>query len=185
MIPAGYMLKRVERKPDWLATSSVLDIYSVGHCISKDFADYVPFWKHNGYWLFDSPDVIHELVQAQQIDIAGHHFFYYEVYEYEFFQDDHTWHEFQPEALATHVHTPITRVLEGYDVVTFERGTTPECSPLSCNSLATRPGVAVNRHCLLASLEVATHLLESGLFADSEPGPYRIFAVYSLPDVSM
>lgn len=56
MIPAGYMAKRVVRKPDWLTTNRVEDIYSVSGCISKDFADYITFWKHNGYWLFDSSD---------------------------------------------------------------------------------------------------------------------------------
>jgi len=73
---------------------------------------------------------------------------------------------------------PPKKVLEGYDVATFFVRSSPECSPLSCNALAVK--VETNQHCLLASLEQAQHLLESGEFKNSEPGPYRIFAVYSV-----
>ena len=57
MFPAGYMAKRVAARPDWLPAARVSSIYSVSGCISKDFTDYIKFWKHNGYWLFDSPDL--------------------------------------------------------------------------------------------------------------------------------
>jgi hypothetical protein len=56
--------------------------------------------------------------------------------------------------------------------------TSPECSPLSCNSLAT--GIVVNRHCLFDSFEQAVRALEAGAFDNSEPGPFRIFAVYKI-----
>lgn len=56
MLPAGYMSKRVVRKPGWLKANGVDDIYSVSGCVSKDFADYITSWKHNGYWFFDSPE---------------------------------------------------------------------------------------------------------------------------------
>src|SRR5882762_11680399 len=69
------------------------------------------------------------------------------------------------------------RKLEGYDVVCFTVRTSPECSPLSCNPLAET--IPVNEHCLLSSLEEAVRLIERGAFNNSEPGPYRIFAVYS------
>lgn len=69
-------------------------------------------------------------------------------------------------------------MLEGYDVVTFVAQTAPECSPLSCNSLASE--IETNSRCLLQSVEQAQELLENGTFDDSEPGPYRIFAVYSV-----
>jgi hypothetical protein len=62
-------------------------------------------------------------------------------------------------------------------VVSFNVQTSPECSPLSCNSLA--ESIEVNEHCLLPSLEIAKQLLESGAFTDSEPGPFRVFGVYS------
>ena len=70
------------------------------------------------------------------------------------------------------------KVFEGYDVVTFSAQTSPECSPLSCNALAS--GVEANTRCLLQSFEQARALLENGTFNNSEPGPYRVFAVYSV-----
>jgi hypothetical protein len=48
---------------------------------------------------------------------------------------------------------------------------------LSCNGLAAE--IETNQHCLLRSLEEAQQLLESGRFDNSEPGPFRILAVYS------
>jgi hypothetical protein len=52
MIPVGYMAKQVEPRSEWLQAQQVLDIYSVSGCVSKNFADYIKFWKHNGYWFF-------------------------------------------------------------------------------------------------------------------------------------
>jgi hypothetical protein len=52
-----------------------------------------------------------------------------------------------------------------------------DLSALSCNSLATE--VETNQHGLLPSFERAQRLLEEGRFKNTEPGPYRIFAVYS------
>ena len=71
MIPVGYMAKRVAPRPDWLKANSVTDIYSVSHCTSRDFADYINYWKHNGWWFFDSPQVIQQLAQEHAIDLNG------------------------------------------------------------------------------------------------------------------
>ena len=73
---------------------------------------------------------------------------------------------------------PFNKKLEGFDVVTFSAGMKPECSPLSCNSLVGE--IETNVHCLLESIDEAKLLLEQGKFKNSEPGPYRIYAVYSL-----
>jgi hypothetical protein len=72
----------------------------------------------------------------------------------------------------------MNRRLEGFDVVTFWAGNAPECSPLSCNSLAEK--LPTNTHCLLASFEEARMRLEDGTLLSGEAGPYRIFAVYSV-----
>lgn len=179
MIPVGYMAKRVSICPEWLRSAPVVDVYSVSNCVSNDFADYINYWKHNGYWFFDSPEIIQQLAQENAIDLQGTRLFYYEVHELEFDQDQSQWTSFKPEpSFMTKVVVPSRRVLEGYDVVTFSVGTSAECSPLSCNALATE--VETNQHCLLTSLEQARHLLESVKFKDTEPGPYRIFAVYSV-----
>ena len=46
--------------------------------MSEVFADYVDFWKDNGFWLFDSPEVIKNIAQENSIDLAGTTLFYYE-----------------------------------------------------------------------------------------------------------
>jgi hypothetical protein len=178
MIAVGYMAKRVAARPDWLVAERVADLYSVSGCISKDFADYIDDWKHNGYWLFDSPQAIVEVAQRNAIDLTGTGLFFYECHEWELDETEGRWVPFQPEpSLVTRVVAPGRRALEGYDVVTFCARTSPECSPLSCNALASE--VETNRHCLLPTLERAKQLLEEGRFKNTEPGPFRIFAVYS------
>jgi hypothetical protein len=47
-------------------------------------------------------------------------------------------------AFVTQVREPGERVLEGFDVVSFYAETSPECSPLSCNSLASKsPSISI------------------------------------------
>ena len=159
-----------------------MSIYSVGGCLSENFADYIHFWKHNGYWLFDSPKVVLEIARENKIDLAEAVLFFYEVYELQF--DSGSWTRFEPEpSFRTNVSVPESKILEGYDVVTFYVQTSPEHSPLSCNGLASE--VETNARCLLRSFEQARTLLENGTFKDAEPGPYRIFAVYSVAWPSM
>lgn len=179
MIPAGYMAKRVSRRTDWSKATCFDDIYSVSGHISKDFTDYIPFWEHNGYWLFNSLEVIQSLATKHSLDIADCQFFFYEVFEQEFDDKRKQWQPFEPEpSFETAVQPPEKKQLEGYDIVTFSIHTNPECSPLSCNDLADK--IPVNRHCLLMSFDEAKQQVEMGAFDNSEPGPFRIFAVYSV-----
>jgi hypothetical protein len=176
MIPAGYMAKRVQR-PKGFQIDGVADVYSVSGHVSEDFADYIPYWKHNGYWLFDSPEVIRAVAQAHSIQLEGTSLFYYDVYEMEF--DGKIWSRYEAESsLPTNVVPPQEKVLEGFDVVTFYAKNAPECSPLSCNGMAGE--IRTNQHCLLESFDEAYDRLNGGAFNNAEPGPYRIFAVYSV-----
>lgn len=182
MIPAGYLFKRVAKNPDWIKSEKVVDIYSVSGCISEDFADYVSYWKHNGYWLFNSSEMMEQLAQEHRLDLTGTTLFYYEVYEHEFDDQAKTWVNFAPEtSFATEVKIPTEKHLQGFDVVNFYARSSPECSPLSCNGLASE--LSVNSHCLFTTLEEAKTALEQGAFEHSEPGPYRLFAVYTLKSV--
>jgi hypothetical protein len=179
MIPVGYMAKHVSSRPEWLKAEHVADIYSVSNCVSNEFADYINYWRHNGYWFFDSPEIIRQVAKEHSLDLTKTSLFYYEVHELEFDDNEGLWKPFAPEpSFTTQIVESKTKRLEGYDVVTFYVRTSPECSPLSCNSLATE--VEANQHCLLSSLEQAQQMLEQGRFKNMEPGPYRIFAVYSV-----
>jgi hypothetical protein len=159
----------------------VEDVYSVSGCVSEYFADYIKYWKHNGYWFFDSIEIIRSLADEQAIDLGDCRFFYYEVFEEEFEDASETWRPLKPDdGFKTAVVAPARKQLEGYDVVTFSAHTSPECSPLSCNNLAAI--METNRHCLFASFDDAKAHIEARDFDNSEPGPFRIFAVYSIGD---
>lgn len=146
-------------------------------CVSKYFADYVDYWKHNGYWFFDSSEIIKDIAKENLIQLEGTSLFYYEAYEMEF--DGERWHPYASEpSIPTNVVAPSHKRLEGFDAVTFWARSTPECSPLSCNSVA--EGVHTNAHCLFDSFDDAKKHLDKGSFKNAEPGPYRIFAVYSV-----
>lgn len=180
MIPIGYMAKLVAPKPDWLKTDQVDEILSVSSCVSTDFADWINYWRHNGFWFFDSPSVILELSAEYNIDLSADRWFYYEAHDMEYDEDGGGWRAFEPEkSFITAVDPPADRQLLGYDIVTFTCGTSAECSPLSCNHLAEH--MKVNRQCLMGSFEEAVNFIDEKSFLDCEPGPYRILAVYEVP----
>jgi hypothetical protein len=177
MTPAGYMAKRIEKKPDWLAAPKVVDLYSVSDCVAKNFADYIQYWKQNGYWFFDSPQIIRNLADENSISLEGTSLFYYEADEMEF--DGERWNPWSPEpSFPTEVIAPSNKRLEGFDVANFTARTSPECSGLSCSGRADELGT--NSHCLFASFEEARTVVGNRSSNESEPGPYRIFGVCSV-----
>ena len=178
MIAVGYMAKKIAQRPDWLKAPEVKDICSVSNCISDDFIDYIRFWRHNGYWFFDNPQLIQDLSQENHVELADLTFFYYEVHEKEFDEERKQWLSLDPPDFPTNVIPPTKKEFLGYDVVTFSARTNAECSPLSCNHLASE--IRANTYCLLESFEEAKESLETGKFDHSEPGPFRVFAVYSI-----
>ena len=178
----GYLYKRVERRPDWLKASHVTDVYALSGCVSRNFADYINYWKHNGFWLFDTPAMIKALAAEHSIPLDGTQLFYYEAYELEYDDEQREWLQYEPESeLGVNVVAPKTKTLEGFDVVSFSTGASPECSPLSCNARAEE--LPTNEHCLFRTFEDAKHAIESDRFHGCEPGPYRIVAIYSVDDV--
>ena len=181
MRPIGYMYKRVVSVPQWLNAPHVADVYALSGCVSANFADYINFWQHNGYWLFDSPAVIRSLAHEHAISLEGMKLFYYEAHDLQYDDASGKWISFEAEpSFETNIQPPTAASLEGFDVTTFSVGTSPECSPLSCNRLAA--DLATNSHCLFPTFEAAVQALEEGRFKNSEPGPYRIIGVYSVHD---
>lgn len=177
MIATGYLAKHIpKQRPDWLQAPNVIDIYSVSDCVNDTVAAYTPDSNHNRFWMFNSPSVIRSTALVQNVDIEGATLFFYEVYESEF--DGEDWLPISSNAsFETQVLIPPTKCLEGFDVVTFCDGPNSH-SPLSCNSVAA--DIKTNKHCLLETLEEAISALEHKAFEECEPGPYRIYAVYSV-----
>jgi len=181
MRPLGYMYKRVAVAPQWLNAPRVADVYALSGCVSENFADYINFWRHNGHWLFDSPAIIRSLAKEHAISLEGSKLFYYEAHDLQYDDTSSKWVAFAAEpSFETNVQLPSASSLEGFDVTSFSAGTSPECSPLSCNSLAA--GIITNAHCLFPTFEAAVRAIEDGGFRNSEPGPYRIIAVHSVHD---
>lgn len=179
MIPLGYMLKSVAAPaPEWMNAPAVEAVHSLSNCVSSDFADYIPLWEHNGWWLFDSPQAIMAAAQGQDIAPNDLDLFYYEAFDLQYEDEHNFWQPIPAPELPTNVQPPPSAKLSGFDVVTFYAGTSPECSPLSCNGLAA--DIQTNEHCLFHSFDDAHAAIEGGAFKDSEPGPYRIIAVYKV-----
>ncbi|MBI1345295.1 hypothetical protein GC163_03315 [bacterium] len=180
LIPAGYMAKRIAEGPIWVDAPLVTEIWSVSECIAKNFANYIPYWKHNSHWLFNSPKEIVEIAQAESLDLSELKLCYYRISPREFHEPSHQWKPFEPFAdFATNVQAPTVAARLGYDIVTYSVGNSPECSPLTCNGLAGR--IPTNRFGLLDTYEAAKSALESGAFDKSEPGPFRIIEVSMSP----
>lgn len=171
------MAKKIASKPEWLKANQVKDIYSVSGCVSEEFADYIRFWKHNEYWFLNSLRDIAEIAKADSVSLSDTKTFYYEMYEKEFYGKQ--WQIIETTNMfETNIALPSSKKLEGYDIVTFSTGNGAQCSPLSCNSMA--ESINVNSHCLLESFEKAMTIIESSVLENCEPGPMRIFAIYSL-----
>ena len=175
MIPAGYLYKQIA-EPDGIGCSNVTKVYAVSNCISKNFTHYVPYWKHNQYWFFNTPEDMDSIILQQKIT-GEFELLFYELYEKEFDEEEQAWLEFTGEAsFGYDVKLPLRKELLGFDIVNYTLGTSPQCSPLSCNLLCRE--VDVNEHCLLDDLARAIQLTETLNEKRAEPGPYRILAVH-------
>jgi hypothetical protein len=183
MIPLGYMLVKVAPPPEWMHSPKVELVYSACGCsVSPYFFEYIPLWKHNGWWFFDHPSIMYDIASEKNLDLNEVTLFYYEAFEQEFDEDAEKWLPIEPEkSFTTNVTLPNNKILRGYDIVSFSAHTSPECSPLSCNSLAST--IPTNRFCLLDDFQTAFDLAQRDEVANCEPGPYRVIAVYSVePD---
>jgi hypothetical protein len=129
MVPVGYMAKRVPKRSDRLQAPHVVAVFSVSNCNGENFTDYIPYWKDNGYGLFDGE----------------------------------RWTPWSPEpSFRTDVPAPSGKQLAGFDVVSFTASTSPECSGLSCSSLAAE--LRTNANCLSDSFDEAeTNVSRGGL----------------------
>ena len=190
MIPVGYMAKFRTPRPEWVKAQSyrvtdlslLADLYSVSDCVQNRFEHFIDDWQDgevepkNDYRLYDSPDMIRQLADRHGVDLTGRQLFFYEVYEQEYDEDDAQWYSFEPSFQTQGVVAPSMKTLEGYDVLSSGGWPNPGCSCWCIVNMADE----TDEHWLLPSLERARRLLGDGQFDNSEPGPFRIFAVYSV-----
>lgn len=185
LIPAGYMLKAAQPRPAWITAPHVHEIASVSGCFAKPFADYTRYWRHNGMDLFDTPQAIFDLIDAEGLaPPTDPRLYYYEAFPLELAWNtqhlpDEGWRPYPTDELApTHPVPPAEKRLLGYDVIAY--GDVIECSPLSCNAMADQ--LPVNAHCLFDTFDAAKAAIDEERFKGCEEGKYRIFAVYAVED---
>ena len=182
MIPLGYMAKRIVPHVEWVTEPHIEAVLSVSMCMQKPFwDDFISAWRHNEHWFFDSPATIIELAREQNISLAGLRWFYYEAHEAAYNDEAGWWCKWEPNGHTSGgvVMAQTGGELRGFDVVAYDTGTQPGCSPLSCNNLAAE--IPVSRFCLFDTLEAARAAVDAGRFLNSEPGPYHIIAVWEVP----
>ena len=179
MIAVGYMYKAVAQKPEWLRADHVRDIYSASGCVSEDFSDWLNLWRHNSFWLFDSPRIIEKIAKEHGVCLDAMTLFFYQAYEQQWDIDLKEWMPYAPRSgFPLQIQQPKSSSIAGYDLTSYSNQTNAECSPLSCNHLAER--VSVSEHCLLHSFDEAKALVETGALDDCEEGPYRILEVHTV-----
>ncbi len=175
MIPAGFNAKIIVPREAWLGNSTVTEILSVSGCFSKDALDFTTALRLGNQWLlYDSDEALDEAIAGESVDASRLRRFFYETHDQEF--DEGKW--IQIKDIPTQVVKPKGDYsLRGFDVVCFSAGADPECSPLSCNSLAEK--FEVNQFCLLETSEDALRVArEIDHDGKCEPGPYRIMSVW-------
>jgi hypothetical protein len=176
---AGYFPKHVVPRPDWLVCPTVVDICSVSACVSDRPREWVGHWLHNDLGLYGTPDIARRVIGPADPPMR---IFAYRVSTVRFIEGlPQPWD--WPED-ARPIPMPDTYVSLGFDAAhKYMDGILGfECSPLSCNGLASE--WPVNRHCLLDDLGTAIEAAEAFSISQPEPGMYYVVEVLAEPETS-
>jgi hypothetical protein len=179
MILAGYFARRIEPKPDLLQASAVREICSVSECISSGAEDWISAWRHNGFGWFNSiGDAVSVVPEARRGE--------FRLFAYRLHSKVFRGTRRAALAVPEDVHPePLPEEFRsiGFDSASrsSEQGLSLECSPLSCNGLASE--LPVNEHCLFPTLDAA--IAGAGKFAaeQPEPGDYYVVEVLEGPRI--
>ena len=173
VIDGGYFAKRVASRPDWLNASAVREICSASDCISDAPDGWVEHWLHNEFgWFNRVTDALAVLPPDQKSQFR---LFAYRIYpqrfrggaRYQLVIPDDVRPDPIPQAFASLGFDSVNKSLEW--VLGFE------CSPLSCNSMATE--METNEYCLFDSLDAAVAGAIRFSVEQPEPGDYFVIEV--------
>lgn len=182
-IPIGYFAKRITRRPEGPDLPGVEEICSLSECISPGPDDWFSRWTHNGACLFDREDAIGAIV-AEEHEPDAFELFAYQIIPVRFAPDGETAMTAsdlpgeagrRPNAIPPGADYDLL----GYDCIQteWERNIVGfGCSPLSCNGMAA--GIAVNRFCLIDSLDNAIAAARRFAKEQPEPGTYYVVEVW-------
>jgi hypothetical protein len=173
MIEAGYFARRVKPKPEHLPAPDVREICSVSECISPGADHWIASWRHNSLGWFnrvaDAAGVVPE-------DQRGE----YRLFAYRIHPE--VFHGRARAALEMPDDVRPEPLPAGFRSIGFDSasrssasGLSLECSPLSCNGMASE--MAVNEHCLFPTLDAAIAGAIRFALEQPEPGAYYVVEV--------
>ena len=173
LIFVGYFPKRIAPRDEWLKAPGVGEIWSVSECISKGPSSWIDKWRHNAFWLFDSPEIAASVLSPE--DAKSFTVVAYRVWDRMF---DHGRYVALPGEMPV-LPAPRTEfVTVGFDAVARSHDSFG-CSPLSCNGGAAT--FATNDACLFRTFEEAVAGAKEFSMGNWEPGPYCVVEVLSKP----
>ncbi len=180
----GYMAKKVEKRPDWLKADGVEEICSVSNCISEGLSEAAfEQWLHNGLCLYDRESTVQVLL-TEEADAQAFIIFALKLLPIAFapereqpIQTSDLPDRAGPVPNAEPLPPDYDKL--GYDCVQTEWPLTVAgfgCSPLSCNGMARE--IAVNRYCLIDTLDRAIETARIFAREQPEPGDYYVVEVW-------
>ena len=172
MIDAGYFVKRIEPRPTSIEAPHVREICSVSHCISGGPHNWLDLWLHNGLGWCNRPA---DALGAIRDSPGSFRLFAYRLHAEAFSEQGRGSFVVPDDVRPEPIDDSFCRL--GFDAVSGHLGVVLgfECSPLSCNYLASE--IEVNEFCLFSDLEQA--IVGAGRFAveQPEPGDYYVVEV--------
>lgn len=168
----GYISRQYTPRPAGFEPTYVEEIASVSECISPKPEGWIEEWRHNDWFVYDTPEIAREI--ATKLNVRYWPIAAYLVHPV----------EFHPSGVERPIEIAVSALpipnnyfgLMGWDVASKSLSPIFECSPLSCNGLATE--VPVNRACLLSSLEEAIRVARRCAREQPEPGSYFVVEVW-------
>ena len=166
----GYISKPVAAPPADFAPHGLREIASVSNCIVGRPDGWLTLWRHNDWFVYDSPELAREI--ARECGAYDWPVLAYLVYPVEFRPEGEVPISVQSAASPM----PASFQLLGWDVANRLFAPDFECSPLSCNGLAQT--VPVNEFCLVESEQEAIDLARRCAREQPEPGTYFVVEVW-------
>ncbi len=167
----GYFPKQTAKRPDCLKAANVKEICSASDCISKSPDNWIDFWKHNELWVYDSPEIAWSIVPEEKRAIFD--LYAYRMFPCQFVEGKQEVFEIPGLQVAS---LPEDFKSLGWDSVSRSMNNKFECSPLSCNYLATE--IVTNEFCLLNNACLALQTAKDFSLSKPEPGPYFVLEVF-------
>lgn len=159
---AGYFAKTTALPKDCWTPPHVTEICSVSTCLTTP-VDWISKWRHNELGFFNTP---------ADARVEGFSLFAYRILPRVFRKEGAESLELPPlpvEPLGANW------VSLGFDAVSRSLSAFFECSPLSCNGMARE--IAVNRFCLIDTLDAAIAAAQRFAIEQPEPGEYYVLEV--------